>query len=79
MASLGKSANDAVQMSFDGEGDEDDEGSNKNGDDDIDAFDHAREEMVDNNSSSANDVAPQDLVRLIASISTWRRNLAPSD
>eukprot|EP00112_Aurelia_sp_Birch-Aquarium-sp1_P022915 Seg663.6 transcript_id=Seg663.6/GoldUCD/mRNA.D3Y31 product="hypothetical protein" protein_id=Seg663.6/GoldUCD/D3Y31 len=60
MASLGKSANDAVQMSFDGEGDEDDEGSNKNGDDDIDAFDHAREEMVDND-SSANDVAPQDL------------------
>ena len=72
MTSLGKSANDAVKMSFNDEG-EDDEGSNENGeDDDIDDFDNAREEMVDN-------VGPQDLVSLIASISTWRRNLAPTD
>ena len=77
MTSLGKSANDAVQMSFDGDDGEDDEGSNENEDDDNDDLDNSREEIeiVDN---SAN-VAPQNLVSLIASISTWRRNLAPSD
>ena len=69
--------NDAVQMSFDGDDGEDDEGSNENEDDDNDDLDNSREEIeiVDD---SAN-VAPQNLVSLIASISTWRRNLAPSD
>ena len=76
MTSLGKSANDAVQICFDGDG-EDDEGRNENDDDDIDDFYNSREEieMVDDNAN----VAPQDLMSLIASISTWRRNLAPSD
>ena len=76
MTSLGKPANDAVQLSFDDDEGEDDEGTNENEDDDID---NSREEMkimVDDHNAN---VASQNLVSLIQSTSTWRRNLAPSD
>ena len=68
--------NDAVQLSFDNDEGEDDEGTNKNEDDDIN---NSREEMAIMVYDHNVNVASQNLVSLIQSISTWRRNLAPSD
>ena len=78
MTSLGKAANDAVKMNFDDDDRTDDGESAHDNEDDDDVQDlNAPEEMVDNDDGA--NVAPQDLVSMIASISTWRRNFAPSD
>ena len=73
MTSLRKGAIDAVKMSFDDDDGDDGESAHDNEDDD-DVQEHI---MVDNDDGA--NVAPQDLVSMIASISTWRRNFAPSD